>query len=411
MNLVDADVVEKYLAEYELEMVQSDVENVKTLTDYFAERGKSEGITLAQCDCGGTSDAELEECPFCGDSEPVDGLTEEDEDDDSEETAESDADADDEEEDDEDDDDEPEAAAESEDEDDEEEEDEDDEEEDDPEPTPAPKKKAKGKKAKKAAKKVTKATADKKAAKKKKQPKDAKKTKKGKPAKKEKGPLEDQEATPSSARKPGETSTDIVVFTTADLDEQVKVIKSTGKFAATELLKMGSAFDRIHTDELWKLRTVKGKPKYTNFKKFVAEEFGVSHTYAYGLMDVARKFTEDDVKRLGISKLRVALQVPAERQKEILDAAKKGATVADLKDKARKDRPEAKKAITVALLLGQQVVPAFKRTDPDVRASKIKDDAFGELELDNGVTLSIKLTRDVDSNLQFVVEAKRGAAE
>ncbi|MCP4674318.1 MAG: hypothetical protein GY854_02130 [Deltaproteobacteria bacterium] len=77
---VKPDLVIRYLKQYDLPLFGDLEEQVRRLTHYFeTEYGKP---TIAQCDdCDGLSNAYLDECPFCGNNDPVsDGVDDSDSD-------------------------------------------------------------------------------------------------------------------------------------------------------------------------------------------------------------------------------------------------------------------------------------------------------------------------------------------
>ncbi|MCP4675921.1 MAG: hypothetical protein GY854_10530, partial [Deltaproteobacteria bacterium] len=67
---IKTDLVVQYLKQYDLPLFGDLEERAKRLANYFATaHGKT---TIAQCsNCNGLSDANLDECPFCGDNEPI----------------------------------------------------------------------------------------------------------------------------------------------------------------------------------------------------------------------------------------------------------------------------------------------------------------------------------------------------
>jgi hypothetical protein len=68
---------------------------------------------------------------------------------------------------------------------------------------------------------------------------------------------------------------------------------------------------RIHDGDLWKTRLLGKDPQYKTFKAFCGAELGISHTHAYNLIEIAKKFTREQVEQIGISKLSIILQLPA----------------------------------------------------------------------------------------------------
>jgi len=188
---------------------------------------------------------------------------------------------------------------------------------------------------------------------------------------------------------------------------------------------VGVACKRIHDSAIWKLREDgDGNLVHTNFKAFCASEFGISYTYAFQLMEVSDRFTREQVMKLGVSKLKLVMSVPTDRQQDMIDAAENGATVNDLNDEARDIResggtatpatPPAGNGVTMAILQGVHEVRAYKRpttagaaNDKPVPATTHTDDPWCVLPLANDVKLHIRMSATPDGELVFLVEAKR----
>jgi len=125
-------------------------------------------------------------------------------------------------------------------------------------------------------------------------------------------------------------------FKVGDLDKGVKQVAKLKAQAAKDLHALGVEILNLFKHELWKLRVSDGKPVHTNWKKFCAEELGMSHTYAYKLMDVANAFTDEDMKEIGTTKLGLALQVEEGPMRDkLLASARAGASASDIKQQVR----------------------------------------------------------------------------
>lgn len=195
------------------------------------------------------------------------------------------------------------------------------------------------------------------------------------------------------------------------LDKHCETIRNSTVGAATSLWEVGTALKAIHDSELWKLRSVEGVPVHTNFNMFVKDEFGISHTYAFSLMDVAVNYTAEDIKKLGVFKLKLMLAAPADKRDKMRDAAEGGATRQELKE--MRDGKPSTPVITLAIMAGQQVIPGLSRTKLDketgepARAKSMKEDPYCEVQLENNARLIIRCTTDAEGNVSFIINTMR----
>ncbi len=219
-----------------------------------------------------------------------------------------------------------------------------------------------------------------------------------------------------------------IVFTEEDLDLSVDRVNKHARLTALEILKLGRAFKHIHDKQLWKLRTDEhGKQKYLTFKSFCAAELTRSFKYVYMLMHVAENYTEEQIKDFGISKLAIGLQIPREQREKFLEDGR-DETQRSLSQRAREMRDELEnkdvpklpppppdKSVTVAMIMGAQTLPMWRRpTKPGkvsartVPAKKLEDSPWTKLQLENNVMLYIRMTRNKNGELEAIVEARRG---
>jgi hypothetical protein len=196
-----------------------------------------------------------------------------------------------------------------------------------------------------------------------------------------------------------------LVTTERDLDVAVDRIKRAGAGAVGSLWKMGCELKRVHDVELWRLRrTTAGTVAHGTFGGFCREELGISSHYGYLLMQLAAKFSEQEVARIGPYKLRVVLQL-ADKAKAAQTAGTSAAPAPSGDTATPRPNPRTD-GVTVALMPGVVELRALKRSNPAKRAKSIADDPWAKLELENAVELHIRLTSDADG-LLFLVEAKR----
>ena len=354
----DSQLVEKYVKKYKIKVPKGASLEVlaDSLQKYFVDLQATApaNVQFAECDCGGLSVATLEECPFCGDSEDVDFAPE------TETNAETMKAGD----------------------------------------TKAPAKKSSDKKL--ATKKpATKKVATKKVATKK--PATKKVAKAAKP--RTTSPATKSEALP--ARSPKKNK-----LTSATLDEQCDVVRLGIQAAGENLWDIGNAFREIQEHELWKLRLDdEGLPSYKNFASFLAREFHVSAAYVQTLIRGVKTFDKKQVSQMGFSGMQLALVAKSDTKTKDDDVADDAATTSTKAPPAT-DAPPSQKKITVAIVEGQVELKAYKRMpagfkgDP-VRATQLKEDPHAALVFENGVTQYIRMGKDVNGDIVFVVQFER----
>lgn len=201
----------------------------------------------------------------------------------------------------------------------------------------------------------------------------------------------------------------------AELKLAMKAVRehqqAMGTSAAENLHGIGKALIQIQSGDLWRqLRGGEDKaPLYTNFKMFMLEQFGISHAYGFQAMGVAEKYTLAQVRKLGATNARVILQLPEDKRAAAEQLAERGGTKREIA--AMREPAEGKRRVTVALMLGQYVVPAFAIATPEAKqrpARTLKDEPAGTLSLENGISIRFHLTRTHGSDeLKYVVTLMR----
>lgn len=214
-------------------------------------------------------------------------------------------------------------------------------------------------------------------------------------------------------------------YTVLDLDAGVESCRAALMTTVSAAYQFGLRCKDLYEKELWKLRTDKeGKPVYTNFKKFCAEELGVSHTWAFSAMDITG-FTPEQVDAIGTSKLALVLRAPEGQREKLFEAAEKGATKEELTKKLAKLRAKAngsngaevepeedprRKAMTLRIKPGKKTVAFMKKPEKGKEpesAKKLGDQPWLAVELGNDCSLFVRLVQKEDGTLHGVVEFKR----
>lgn len=135
--------------------------------------------------------------------------------------------------------------------------------------------------------------------------------------KKANGHAEPAAPTPAEAQ-PGELAP-------ADaLDRAVASVKQALHAGASSYWDMGVALIEIYDKQLWKQRLAGGRQAYTSFTVFCRDELGMSHAHAYPAMDVARGFTRELFLEIGSRKLQLLLRLPRDRQLQLAEEARAG---------------------------------------------------------------------------------------
>ncbi len=226
------------------------------------------------------------------------------------------------------------------------------------------------------------------------------------------------------------------VATEKDLNKAVAEVQRMKGDAAVSMHALGGKINDIYSNRLWTLRQDEGKAKYKGFDAFCHEELGMTPQNAYALMDVAKHFTAEDVRKFGTTKLGLLLQAPKEEQERIKkDLVERGASKREVEAEVRKVKKEKghrradrdgktrpssgtgksakvrRENITVAKILGRTTIKLYQaKLDKDgkkVLATKISQLPYGELELENGVVEMFRVQEAPDGTLRLVVERKR----
>ncbi len=220
----------------------------------------------------------------------------------------------------------------------------------------------------------------------------------------------------------------------------------TGIVAGNWLL--GKHLHDVHSSGLWKARrATNGEQKHKTFAQYCRNEIGMGDANVYRLIEVALNWSQEDVARLGVEKLDLIMRSPAQAKAKLLDAAKSGATVRDIKEarseaikeyggpgvtswgvdgpqgthgtnagRGRADgtkRPAApvkRDMVTMVEIEGTKSFPIYSlgayKLGKQVPTKNV-DDAVGFYALVNEVAVTIYFNRDADGNLVGKLTIKR----
>lgn len=259
--------------------------------------------------------------------------------------------------------------------------------------------------------------------------------------------------TNGAAAKPGVKKTTAIekvhkaeLVTAVALDKAVAEIKQIQVNIVDNHWLLGQKIAEVHEKNLFKLRLAEdGKPKYTNFGQWVVAELEIGARYALDLAAISKVFTEQTIKEVGVTKLRVLARIPEEAKRANLVAAAKGEltggkplTRNQLEAAATKDGPlpprkglgggsrggedaaakraekaaarAAEKGVTVVIQPGRVSIPLFsgmraKELEP-MRAYDLSDEPIGLEDTLNGLKVRYTIEKDADG-LVLVVERTR----
>lgn len=119
------------------------------------------------------------------------------------------------------------------------------------------------------------------------------------------------------------------------LDADILEVHRLKEQAATGFWRLGRKLAEMVESKTWRARLGEdGTALYPTFDLFCSEVLGISSNTARDLVDVSKRFGEDDFARIGRGKLALILRVPEDRQPEILEAARgaNGAAPASLRE-------------------------------------------------------------------------------
>jgi hypothetical protein len=229
--------------------------------------------------------------------------------------------------------------------------------------------------------------------------------------------------------------------TEADLDSAVAWINVGKTQASKGMFQVIVTLKRVIDTNLWKLRTdEKGGVLYKSWTEFANKELEMSRTYAERLLKVEKEFGRQLIEELGVNKLIVVVQAPADKKAELLEKARAGVSRARLQQASKElnaaagknpgrgkataapaKKPERKlpepkvdpETVTILTTLGKKHSVKLFRPKKEkgswVPAKKLEDGPFGWMDFPNGQRLTFQLGKLPGGQLVLAVVAKREA--
>lgn len=206
--------------------------------------------------------------------------------------------------------------------------------------------------------------------------------------------------------------------TVGELDANVRGIHTLKAKAARGIWELGDAIRFNFENHLWKLRqNAKGAPVFRTFRQFVQAELSMTHVHAHRLMRVAAAFTRQDMEAVGVTKLNLLLQIPPDKRDPLVDAARSGASRAQLSEAVQQmkadDKPKRPRgALTCAMAPGLTKIALLKRPPTNQLklrkpAKALTDDPWAVEALANDVIVRYQITRNTKGELILAIERRR----
>ncbi len=198
---------------------------------------------------------------------------------------------------------------------------------------------------------------------------------------------------------------------TEQLDTAVANFKAKKRHAEASIWELGVEVAAIHDGDLWKTRMLGGDPQYKTFKAFCGVELGISHTHAYSLIEVAKKFTRERVEQIGVSKLSIIVQLPADKQAAALNgAANGGKSKSDLAKElaASKGKDKVPETVTIMARAGSHVkLPMTGTSSKGKPATSLADEPWAEEEHENGIVSRYVVKIDPKTSQAILIITRR----
>jgi hypothetical protein len=229
----------------------------------------------------------------------------------------------------------------------------------------------------------------------------------------------------SGSQAPVERVHQAELVTTKDLDAAVAEIRRLQVDIVDNHWQLGRLLDEGHEKRLYTLRLdAAGKPKYANWAQWVTAELGIGARYALDLAAISKVFTREQIREVGVTKLRVLARIPDEAKRaNLVERAKSELTTKEVQREARDAVQETgvlkqpgrhaggrpprptPSAITVVIQPGVERIPLFA-AGTTARAQNLSDCPTAIEPAINAVVTSYALSLAEDG-LSLRIERRR----
>lgn len=161
---------------------------------------------------------------------------------------------------------------------------------------------------------------------------------------------------------------EIVEPSEADLNRRVKEIVALKAGAEASAWLLGRKIQELYDLKLWRARPHADKdgPAYRSFNQFAAAEVDLSGQQAYRLMDVAKSFTEEQVKKIGSTKLIQVLRLKEDDRAKLLhDIQKESLSASEVRKLVKAKDPDRRETGRAQTPPGQPGHNATERKFPE----------------------------------------------
>ncbi len=197
----------------------------------------------------------------------------------------------------------------------------------------------------------------------------------------------------------------------AMLDDKVAAIHRIRHSMHVSLWSLGAALNEIHLTRAWSIRTNEnGTPTYTSFAGFCLAEIKMPVGSVTRAIGISRRFTEDQTRAYGPSRLYEVMAAPEAHWPELLAKCDAGATVTDIRRTVREIRLAQRKQ-----LKGKATLPLAARTSVSHKSTSAASIAAAEKRHEKRETT--KTTARPNAHLlaaqesAIVLTARRGPGE
>jgi len=211
-------------------------------------------------------------------------------------------------------------------------------------------------------------------------------------------------------------------------DRSVAEIKQIQRIAGVSGYMLAKKLAETEMSGVWKTKlNAKQKPEYTNFDAYAHIELGLSGKYVRTMLKLFSRFTEVEIRTIPVTKLRLAMEVDADAQPNVMQQIKEGASRREIersmgrmnrdtqgsKGKSEdKPKPSTSGKVTLALVEQKQkfvfIAKPAKKGDAERPAKRIGETPWARLPIStNDVEVLLTVTTNARGEFVGTVEVRR----